>query len=186
MVTDVLVAFDHLRHEVTILANVFVEDDVERGLRRGASRRSPTCASGWRRRCRAPTPAAASRPRSSRNIGSEGYAAAVERVQGVHPRGRRLPGGARASAGAPDCPVEAFSIYRGLRAVNPSPYMYFLDFERLRDRRRLARVAGQGRRADRAEQRPIAGTRPRGGHGRGGHRSAPRSCSPTRRSAPST
>src|SRR5919108_677093 len=26
-------------------------------------------------------------------------------------------------------PVEAFSIYRGLRAVNPSPYMYFLDFE---------------------------------------------------------
>ena len=25
-------------------------------------------------------------------------------------------------------PVEAFSIYRGLRTVNPSPYMYFLDF----------------------------------------------------------
>ena len=25
-------------------------------------------------------------------------------------------------------PVQAFSIYRGLRAVNPSPYMYFLDF----------------------------------------------------------
>src|SRR3954451_10188360 len=24
-------------------------------------------------------------------------------------------------------PVESFSIYRGLRAVNPSPYMYFLD-----------------------------------------------------------
>ena len=25
-------------------------------------------------------------------------------------------------------PIEAFSIYRGLRTVNPSPYMYFLDF----------------------------------------------------------
>ena len=25
-------------------------------------------------------------------------------------------------------PVEPFSIYRGLRAINPSPYMYFLDF----------------------------------------------------------
>jgi anthranilate synthase component 1 len=24
--------------------------------------------------------------------------------------------------------VDAFSIYRGLRIVNPSPYMYFLDF----------------------------------------------------------
>jgi len=24
--------------------------------------------------------------------------------------------------------LDAFSIYRGLRVVNPSPYMYFLDF----------------------------------------------------------
>src|SRR5688500_7814255 len=30
MVTDVLLAFDHLRHEVTVLANVFPEGDVER------------------------------------------------------------------------------------------------------------------------------------------------------------
>src|SRR5918992_847213 len=29
MVSDVLVAFDHLRHEVTVLANVFVDDDVD-------------------------------------------------------------------------------------------------------------------------------------------------------------
>ena len=27
------------------------------------------------------------------------------------------------------CPVEAFSLYRGLRVVNPSPYMYFLEFD---------------------------------------------------------
>ena len=27
-----------------------------------------------------------------------------------------------------EVPVQSFSIYRGLRAVNPSPYMYFLDF----------------------------------------------------------
>jgi anthranilate synthase component 1 len=24
--------------------------------------------------------------------------------------------------------VDPFSVYRGLRVVNPSPYMYFLDF----------------------------------------------------------
>ncbi len=29
MVTDLMVAFDHLRHEVSILANVFAEDDVD-------------------------------------------------------------------------------------------------------------------------------------------------------------
>ena len=59
-----------------------------------------------------------------------------------------------------DCPVEAFSIYRGLRAVNPSPYMYFLDFEDFQiagaSPESLVKVNGR-----RAEQRPIAGTRPR-------------------------
>jgi anthranilate synthase component I len=57
--------------------------------------------------------------------------------------------------------VEPFDIYRSLRAVNPSPYMYFL---RMGDTHvlgsspeMLVRVAGQ-----KLEYRPIAGTRPRG------------------------
>ena len=58
-------------------------------------------------------------------------------------------------------PVESFSIYRGLRAVNPSPYMYFLDFEDFQivgaSPEPLVTVAGRA-----ASTRPIAGTRPRG------------------------
>ncbi len=57
--------------------------------------------------------------------------------------------------------VEPFDIYRSLRAVNPSPYMYFL---RMGDTHvlgsspeMLVRVTGQ-----QLEYRPIAGTRPRG------------------------
>jgi anthranilate synthase component 1 len=58
-------------------------------------------------------------------------------------------------------PVEAFSIYRGLRAVNPSPYMYFLDFGDFE-------IAGASPeplitvKGDQVTTRPIAGTRPRG------------------------
>jgi anthranilate synthase component 1 len=59
-------------------------------------------------------------------------------------------------------PVEPFSIYRGLRAVNPSPYMYFLDFEDFQvvgaSPEPLVTVAGR-----RVSTRPIAGTRPRAG-----------------------
>ncbi len=59
-------------------------------------------------------------------------------------------------------PVEAFSIYRGLRAVNPSPYMYFLDFGDFEiagaSPEPLITVTGR-----RVSTRPIAGTRPRGG-----------------------
>ena len=58
-------------------------------------------------------------------------------------------------------PVDAFSIYRGLRAVNPSPYMYFLDFGDLQvvgaSPEPLLTVTGR-----RAASRAIAGTRPRG------------------------
>jgi anthranilate synthase component 1 len=57
--------------------------------------------------------------------------------------------------------VSPFAAYRGLRLLNPSPYMYFIDFG---DRQvvgsspeALARLNG-----GRAELRPIAGTRPRG------------------------
>jgi anthranilate synthase component 1 len=58
-------------------------------------------------------------------------------------------------------PVEAFSIYRGLRAVNPSPYMYFLDFGDFEvagaSPEPLITVTGST-----VSTRPIAGTRPRG------------------------
>jgi anthranilate synthase component 1 len=58
-------------------------------------------------------------------------------------------------------PVSGFSIYRGLRAVNPSPYMYYLDFGDFEiagaSPEPLVTVTGR-----RVSTTPIAGTRPRG------------------------
>ena len=83
-----------------------------------------------------------------------------------------------------DCPVDAFSIYRGLRAINPSPYMYFLDFEDFEiagaSPETLVTVTGRT-----VRQRPIAGTRPAPTRS-SGTSSAAASCWPTPRSAPST
>jgi anthranilate synthase component 1 len=60
-----------------------------------------------------------------------------------------------------DLDVDAFSVYRGLRVVNPSPYMYFLDFLDFQvagaSPEPLLTVTG-----DHVSTRPIAGTRPRG------------------------
>ena len=59
------------------------------------------------------------------------------------------------------CRVDPFAVYRALRMVNPSPYMYFLkDGARAvagASPEMLVRVEGR-----RVETRPIAGTRPRG------------------------
>ncbi len=158
MVSDVLVAFDHLRHEVTILANVFVEDDVDRAYAAAIA-----AIAGVRDRLSEPVPRGGRRVREAplytSNVGSDGYAAAVERCKEYIRAGDayQVVPSQRWSA---DAPVDAFSIYRGLRAINPSPYMYFLDFEDFEiagaSPEALIKVTGRH-----AEQRPIAGTRPR-------------------------
>ena len=57
--------------------------------------------------------------------------------------------------------VPPFQVYRALRAVNPSPYMFYLDFQDIQvvgaSPESLARVEDGV-----VEVRPIAGTRPRG------------------------
>ena len=56
---------------------------------------------------------------------------------------------------------DPFTIYRALRIINPSPYMYFLNFKNIQivgaSPEVLVRLEN-----GRIESRPIAGTRPRG------------------------
>jgi anthranilate synthase component 1 len=107
------------------------------------------------------TPQLAEPPRFESNMEREEFEAVVERiVEYVHAGDAfQVVPSQRFSAPAP---VEAFSIYRGLRAVNPSPYMYFLEFGDFQiagaSPEPLVKVTG-----DRVEARPIAGTYPRGG-----------------------
>jgi anthranilate synthase component 1 len=59
------------------------------------------------------------------------------------------------------CEVPPFEVYRALRLLNPSPYMYFLDLGGVSvvgsSPEALVRLEGRE-----AQLRPIAGTRPRG------------------------
>ena len=155
-----------------------------RGLRRRRRRRSPTCASAWRSRCRARTRGRREPPAFTSNIGSEGYADGGGALQGVHPRGRRLPGGAEpalerrlAGGGVLDLPRPARD--------QPQPLHVLPRLRGLRDRGRVAGVADQGRGAPRRAA-PDRRHPPARGHGGGRPRARARSCWPTRRSAPST
>ena len=160
MVTDVLLAFDHLRHELTVLANVATGGDVERAYEEAAAAISEV-----RERLREPVPVAArgrrEPPEFFANLGPGGYAAAVEKAK-EYIRAGDVYQVVPSQRWTANCPVDAFSIYRGLRAINPSPYMYFLDFEDFEivgaSPESLVKVTGRH-----VEQRPIAGTRPRAG-----------------------
>src|SRR3954469_25926280 len=109
MVTDVLLAFDHLRHEVTVLANVVAEGDLDRAYEDAAAAIAEV-----RDRLRGPVPrGGAGRcepPSFASNLGSDGYAAAVERAKEYIRAGDiyQVVPSQRWSA---DCPVDALSIY---------------------------------------------------------------------------
>jgi len=167
MVCELMVAFDHLKHEVTMLAYARVDrpDEVE-----AAYERSTRLIEEARAALRAPTPHSptpATEPAGAEqpagfvpNMSREEFEANVARIIEYIRAGdayqvvpsQRFTGRA---------PVEAFSIYRGLRTVNPSPYMYFLEFGDFQiagaSPEPLVKVSGR-----RVEARPIAGTYPRG------------------------
>jgi anthranilate synthase component 1 len=162
MITDLLLAFDHLRHELTIMACAFCDDE---GGIDAAYERAAVAIADARRRLRGAVPAPelpslAEPPEFASNMEREEFEAAVARiVEYVHAGDAfQVVPSQRFSAAAP---VEAFSIYRGLRAVNPSPYMYFLEFGDFQiagaSPEPLVKVSGR-----RVETRPIAGTYPRG------------------------
>ena len=129
-------------------------------------------------------PAVAEPPQFASNMEREEFEAAVERiVEYVHAGDAfQVVPSQRFSAPAP---VEAFSIYRGLRAVNPSPYMYFLEFGDFQiagaSPEPLVKVDGRPGR-DPADRRHLPARDRRGGGP--APRRAPRSTTP--RSGPST
>jgi anthranilate synthase component 1 len=164
MLSDVILAFDHLRHTVTILANAYPDED---GGVEAAHARAVESIREVRERLAGPLPrpaigtAVREEPQFESNMPREAFEAMVARIVEYVHAGDAFQVVPSQRWSAPS-PVESFSIYRGLRAVNPSPYMYFLDFEDFQvvgaSPEPLVTVTGRH-----VSTRPIAGTRPRGG-----------------------
>ena len=165
MFFDRVLAFDHLRHQIHIIATADVSREsprkaydraladiaiLERKLNRGL-RATHSQNSGKSRKPTLKVHAGTSRGRFMKSVErAKEYIAAGDVYQVV--LSQRLDF-------SPE--VAPFDIYRALRTVNPSPYMYFL---RMGDTHvlgsspeMLVRVTGS-----KLEYRPIAGTHPRG------------------------
>ena len=162
MFFDRLLAFDHVRHQIHIIATAAVADE---GPRRAYDRAVRDIDTLEKKLARAPSFIRRGQGRSSRlkvhaGTGRQRFMRAVERAQQYIAAGdifqvvlsQRL-----------DFVPEAkpFDIYRALRRVNPSPYLYFLRMNHTHvlgsSPEMLVRVTGR-----KLEYRPIAGTHPRG------------------------
>ncbi|KPJ51585.1 anthranilate synthase [candidate division TA06 bacterium DG_24] len=161
VLTDTCLIFDHVYHRGKVVSNAIVNGDPDQAYEGAIRKIEALCA-----RLNAPAPAVLPprpRPKDTKltpNLTREDYEAAVLRAKDYIAAGdviqvvvsQRL---SRAVA------ADAFDIYRSLRSVNPSPYMYFLTYGDLRivgsSPERLVSVED-----GEVITRPIAGSRPRG------------------------
>ncbi len=159
---DAVMIFDHLRHRIRIVANAFVDDGAEHAYHQ-AQRRIEE----WLERLRRPLPESAPAPAARSHLGvrsnmtRERYLAAVRRCKEYIVAGDAfqivLSQRFSCEVGA----LDPFAVYRALRMINPSPFMFFLEGGDAAlvgaSPELLVRLEG-----DRVEMRPIAGTRRRG------------------------
>jgi anthranilate synthase component 1 len=162
MLADELVAFDHLRRKILVIANPRPNSDPDAAYREAARR--VEALHRWIRGAtvKAPDlPPPGVRPPDFRSkFSREEFEKAVKSAQEYILAGDifQVVLSRRLSA---DIACDPFDVYRALRAINPSPYMFYLQFGDLRlagsSPEILVRVTGRE-----AKVRPIAGTRRRG------------------------
>ncbi len=168
-VTDTLVVFDHLRHKVLVVSLVDAAGlrDVEGEGFTAAYRRAADDIRRVSERLSAPltrrSPGFGGGPLEvSSNFTKEGYEEAVGRAKEYIRAGDafQVVPSQRFSADVGE--LDPLLLYRGLRTVNPSPYMTYLKIGDLAlvgaSPEPLVRVEGR-----RVMTRPVAGTRWRGG-----------------------
>ncbi len=167
-VTDTLVVFDHLRHKVLVISLVDAAGlrDVEGEGFAAAYRRAADDLRRISERLSAPLARGAISPGSgsfgiSSNFTREAYEEAVEKAKEYIRAGDafQIVPSQRFAAEVGD--LDPLLLYRGLRTVNPSPYMTYLKLGGLSlvgaSPEPLVRVEGR-----RVMTRPVAGTRGRG------------------------
>jgi anthranilate synthase component I len=172
MLTDTLLVFDNLRHRLLVIANAHIgaQDpaSLDAAYDRAALKIGMTLAKLARPvRSPAPLPLAPAAPLLA--LGEEGFTSTMDEsrfTEAVLRAKEHIAAGDAYQiviARRLDCALEAdpFTVYRALRTINPSPYLFYLRLGTMTivgsSPEVLVRVEG-----DRVEERPIAGTHPRG------------------------
>ena len=161
MLFDTILAFDHAQHRLLLIANarITADDDLE-ALYQFACARIQFLEAELERSLSATRPAPGPPVTLRSNMTREAYEENV-RTAKEHIAAGDIYQVVLSQRFEADVTADPFTVYRALRHVNPSPYMYFMRLGKLAivgsSPEMLVRVEGR-----RALTHPIAGTRPRG------------------------
>jgi len=160
-----LVAFDNLKHTIKIIDNVRVDEKTDlRKAYEASVKRIRKVISSLQKKPRGIEPRDLTQGKGARkfrsNLTQEGFKKAVIKAKEYIKAGDIIQA-VLCQRLETETETEPFEIYRALRFINPSPYMFYLELEDLRvigsSPETMVRLTG-----DTIELRPIAGTRRRG------------------------
>jgi len=164
MFVDTLLIFDHVTHQIKILSYVHLDGDIEQGYQQAVDRieklierlSQPLTSDQYIRKPHSE----ADNYQVSSNFSRTEFEASVQKIKQYITSGEAIQVVLsqhllRTTDAAP------FDIYRALRTINPSPYLFFLDFTD------FCIIGASPEILVRVEDgmvmtRPLAGTRPRG------------------------
>jgi len=164
MFVDTMLVFDHVTHKIKVLSHVRLDGDIEQAYQNAVSKidelverlsqpLKPT------QQTKSATPHASNHNLSS-NFSKENFEASVVNIKQYITSGEAIQVVLSQRLAQPT-DAAPFEIYRALRTLNPSPYMFFLDFNDFHiigaSPEILVRVEDGN-----VMTRPLAGTRPRG------------------------
>jgi anthranilate synthase component 1 len=166
MITDTLLVFDNLKKKIRVICNVFLDDpDGPRQSTEAAYKEArvkiDSIIARLRRSDLPPSTRRLALPSPLRsNFTRENYLKAVERAK-EYIRAGDIIQVVPSQRFSTEIHSEPFDIYRALRSINPSPYLFYLKMNGMvlmgSSPEVMVRFEG-----DRIELRPIAGTRRRG------------------------
>lgn len=160
MITDTLLVFDHINHRIKVISNAVIGKNLKKSYDDAVEKIEDLI-----RRIRAPLRVRKERKRKKAGrmnyeTSREEYLRAVDQAK-EHIRAGDIFQIQVSQRISKTLSVDSFDLYRALRQVNPSPYMFYLKMKELE-------IAGSSpelliRMVDgHVETRPIAGTYPRG------------------------
>jgi anthranilate synthase component 1 len=161
MLVNTLLIFDHLTHKIKVVSHVRLDGDIDKSYREAVEKIDRLVA-----RLNGPLPdgetaaVTTNHTKITSNVTQGEYEAMVTRMKQYIYDGDIIQGVPSVRLGR-ETKASPFAIYRALRSINPSPYMYFLHLNDIHivgaSPELLVRVEDGI-----VSNHPIAGTRPRG------------------------
>jgi len=161
MITDTLIVFDRVRHTIKVVANAMIDGDAEQAYDDAVVRVNRICGALAEPGPRYPVNSAADLPEIPHrsNIKRTEFEEAVRRGK-EYIRSGDIIQVVLSQRFEADYEGDPLDVYRALRSINPSPYMFCLEFDELQLVGASPEIHVKSENG-RVDIRPIAGTRPR-------------------------